>query len=390
MVKAPTLYDQEQQIPYHFRIEVIQLNFANERAVHMNETLADVSYSGGGYNAEIKVESGAVPEIANENQTATKLSGVYAVGEDYEHTQIGTVGAVIDVNKVIFHTNNEDAINSDDIFRTYYPSASASSQGELYTLNEDGTISSFYEIPEFEYDTHNKYIFKGWYLDKESTENPLNWDTVYDKTTHVYAHWIETGTVAKENDNKQSAGDTYQGFDLIGVQIRDKDVDNGKYYGTAASGLRFITALSEDVYAQINAIAGNESGAEYGFVLARSSTAQRYAGETADYTLQYKGENVNGINTTASHSYVQNFKCSGVQDHYEGENYRLYTAVITYKNYTGEQLEKEYNESFAARSYIRYYDANGMLRTHYNNYTGTHFYGGCSTSFAAVRNVVTN
>ena len=383
-------YDESLTIPYYYRMEVIQLNFADGTAVRMNETIADVSYSGGGYNAEIKVDGGKIPSQIYDNQPTTTLSGVYAEGEGYKHDQKGTVGAVIGVNKVVFHANNPDAIGFDsenDAFRTYYPT---SSKNELYTLNKNGTISPFYEIPEFQYDTHNKYIFKGWYLDKDSEENPLNWNTVFDETTHIYAHWIETGTVAKENDNKQTAGDTYQGFDLIGVQIRDKAIDTGNYYGTPASGLRFITALSEDVYAQINAIAGNSAGAEYGFVLARATTAQKNAGDDQNYTLQYKGENVNGIDTTSTHSYVQNLKCSGIEDHYNGENYRLYTAVITYKNYTGDRLEQEYNQSFAARAYLRYFDANGIERIHYNNYTGTHFYGGCSTSFAAVRNAVNN
>ena len=382
-------YDESLSIPYYYRMEVIQLNFADRTAVHMNETIADVSYSGGGYNAEIVVENGEVPVKIYENQPTTTLSGAYAVGEGYEHTQIGTVGAVIDVNKVIFHANNQDALKN-DIFRTYYPAVSASNQKDIYTLNADGTIASFYEIPEFDYDVHNKYIFKGWYLDKDSEENPLDWDTVYEGTTHVYAHWIETGTVAKEEDNKEVDGDSYSGFDLIGVQIRDKEINSKIHYGNASSGLRFITVLSEDVYSQINALKGNGSGAEYGFVLARSSTAQRNAGDAEDYMLQYKGENVNGVDTSSAYSYVQNLKCNGVEDHYDGENYRLYTAVITYKNLDGEALESAYNDLFAARSYLRYYDANGMLRVHYNNYTGTHFYGGCSTSFAAVRDMVTN
>ena len=59
-------------------------------------------------------------------------------------------------------------------------------------------------------------------------------------------------------------------------------------------------------------------------------------------------------------------------------------------NIEGEALEQEYNEYFAARAYLRYYDANGMLRTYYNNYTGTYFYGGCSTSFANARALMQN
>lgn len=34
-----------------------------------------------------------------------------------------------------------------------------------------------------------------------------------------------------------------------------------------------------------------------------------------------------------------------------------------------------------ARAYLRYYDANGLLRTFYNDYGGTTTYGGCSVSY---------
>ncbi len=380
-------FDEEKAIPYHFRLEVIQLNFADGTAVTMNETLADVSYSGGGYNAEVVVDGGSVPVIENEEQGKTTLAGVYAKPLEDSHIQIGTVGAVIDVNRVVFHANNSEVI-CDDEFRTYYPNTIASSSNKLLTLNSDGTVSQFYDIPEFDYNTHNKYVFKGWYLDKDSEDRPINWSDSYEGTTHVYAHWIETGSVAKEEDGKQTENGTYAGFDLIGVQIRDAETDNGNHHGTAGSGLRFITVLSEELYAKINAITGYD--AEYGFVLARSSTATRNADGNDNYTLQIKCTNVNGVDTNSTHSYVQNMKCSGVKDHYAGENYRLYTAVITYKNHTGERLEEEYQQEFAARSYIRYVDANGIERVYYNNYTGTHFYGGCSTSFAAVRNIVTN
>ena len=178
------------------------------------------------------------------------------------------------------------------------------------------------------------------------------------------------------------------GFDLIGVQIRDKDADYLAHYGYASSGLRFIAVLSEDLYAQINALSGQN--AEYGFIAAKSSTVTNNIGNATDATLQYKGTNVNGVDTTDEYYYVQNFKCSGVTDHYDGEAYRLYTLVITYTQSTGVVLEQQYNEYFAARAYIRYYDANGMLRTYYNNYTGTNFYGSCSTTFANARELMNN
>ena len=378
-------YDEENGIPYYYRLEVVQLNWADGRSVALNETVPAVRYSGNGYSAEIKVDGGSLPE-PSKVEGSTDLRGIYA-NEKY-HVQEGTLGAVISIDKVIFHANNNDALGG-DIFRTYYPAGSLAEGSSLYSLNADGTITSFYEIPEFEYRTHNLYVFKGWYLDPVSEDRPLNWKDTYEGSVDVYAHWIETGTVEKEaGDTKKTPTNTYLGFDLIGVQIREQENNPLPHYGEAGSGLRFITVLSEKLYSEINAISGKV--AEYGFVAARSSTTIRNMDGATDATLQYRGANVNGVDTRNEYYYVQNFKCSGVTDHYDGDAYRLYTLVITYPDVTGEALEQEYNEYFAARAYLRYYDANGMLRTYYNNYTGTCFYGGCSTSFANARALMQN
>jgi len=104
--------------------------------------------------------------------------------------------------------------------------------------------------------------------------------------------------------------------------------------------------------------------------------------------MQYKGANVNGADTSKDYKYVQNMKCNGVADHYSGEAYRLYTAVVTYNNLTGDALEAAYATPFVARSYIRYRDINGLSRTYYNNYAGTPFYAGCATSFADIRGIM--
>ena len=78
-------------------------------------------------------------------------------------------------------------------------------------------------------------------------------------------------------------------------------------------------------------------------------------------------------------------KCSGVVDHKNYDGYRLYTTVITYKGLEGDALTAAQNTEITARSYIRYYDANGLYRTYYNNYTGTVSFGGCSSSFTAAK-----
>lgn len=391
-------YNEEEGDPYHYRIEVIQLNMQDGSIIPMNETLADVRYAGGGYTAEIITdENCAIPEIPrNENeepQTITGLAGVYGASEDgtaQTHHQMGTVGAEIDLNKVVFHANL-DAYTGEDAIRTYYSAAAGSVEG-CYNLTQDGKVEAFYEIPELEYLTHNGYIFKGWYLDADSDARPISWEDTYTGSVDVYAQWICVEDVAKEEDGKETGSQQYPGFDLIGAQIRPDVVDNDDHYqggsittGTQYSGLRFVTVLSEDVYRQINGLNSlNGSGAEYGFAVAKSNTAAKYAGDTQGYTLQYKGANVNGVNTTTTYKYVNNMVCSGVLDHYNGEAYRLYTAVITYKGVEGDALAAAQATPFVARSYIRYYDANGLLRTYYNNYTGTSYYNGCSTSYTDV------
>ena len=98
-----------------------------------------------------------------------------------------------------------------------------------------------------------------------------------------------------------------------------------------------------------------------------------------DYTLEYNGM-VNGVNMASAYSYVKNMICSGptIIDHYSDETYRLFTAVITYNSSNGEALKAS---DFVARAYLRYNDANGLYRTHYNNYEGTNVYGGVCISY---------
>lgn len=295
---------------------------------------------------------------------------------------------------VNFLSNNPDAEKA--IFRTYYQSKITLPEGDrFFHLSEGDTIpSAFYDIPTLDYGENNKYIFKGWYLDPESDTDPLEWDTKFEGETNIYAHWIEVGTVEQhEADTKESNNNgVYSEYDLIGAQIREAENDSEEHYGTAGSGLRFITVLSERVYNEINALdERNINGAEYGFLLANASKAQTNAessGDQANYQLQYNHENVNGVNTTTDYGYVKNLKCSGVKDHFNCNDYRLYTAVVTYKNKTGETLAKAQATELLARPYIRYYDANELCRTYYNNYTGTSTYYGLSTSYSQVYEIL--
>ncbi|MBQ1977254.1 MAG: InlB B-repeat-containing protein, partial [Ruminococcus sp.] len=259
---------------------------------------------------------------------------------------------------VTFHANND--LTPEDIFRVYYEQGEAP-QGAL-TLNADNTVEAFYDIPQFTYTDHNKFVFKGWYLDKDNSDNsrPVKWTDVYNESIDVYAHWIEVGTVEKDAaDSKNTGSDFYNGYDLSGVQIRDVKKDDILHYGTPGTGLRFVTVLSDELYDSINSIetrdgqTPNASGAEYGYVIAKTATANKaveyYGADKDTYRLEYCGENVNGVDTTKTYKYVQNVKCSGVPDHKDYDEYRLYTAVITYKDLEGDALAAAHDSAITAR-----------------------------------------
>ena len=103
---------------------------------------------------------------------------------------------------------------------------------------------------------------------------------------------------------------------------------------------------------------------------------------------------MNGTDTRSDYSYAINMKCSGVADHYNGTDYRLYTCVVTYKSAAAqgeEVLAQAHSQNMVARSYIRYTDANGLLRTYHSNYTGaTNVGGGCSASYNLALELLTN
>ena len=66
-------------------------------------------------------------------------------------------------------------------------------------------------------------------------------------------------------------------------------------------------------------------------------------------------------------------------DHFnsKAKTYRIYSLVVTYDskgNKTDEQIAQAKQQDLLARSYIRYIDANSLLRTYYNDYTGTNLH----------------
>ena len=62
----------------------------------------------------------------------------------------------------------------------------------------------------------------------------------------------------------------------------------------------------------------------------------------------------------------------------------MYTLVVTYAN---SDSQTRTGDLIDARSYLRYYDANGWLRVFYNDYKKNMYYGGCLCSFEQVSGI---
>ncbi|MEE3428253.1 MAG: hypothetical protein VZQ55_04735 [Ruminococcus sp.] len=330
--------------------------------------------------------------------------------------EVRLVRKVYDVN---YHINNDDksSIYADDYFTPYITN---------HEIKHGKTIEEFHNIPKLK--DPDGYVFKGWYYDKDNDNdsNPIKFGQEYgDKEFYqrgidIYAHWEKVGEVQKDaKDDKilpDSMNNKYSNYGLFGVQIRPEQWLDENIGSRQPGGLRFVTSISEDLLKNIDALSdkkvesqdGNKNKVEYGYVAASEDNINTVISKfnehkpgliwANEYKLQYKGTDVNGVDTTVkgysadNFNYVTNIDCTSQQgnygsnpdikiDHRNFENYRLSTFVVKYDDdNTGENKAK----NVVARAYIRYYDANGLLRTFYNDYGGTCVYGGCSTSYKAI------
>jgi uncharacterized repeat protein (TIGR02543 family) len=316
-----------------------------------------------------------------------------------------------------FHTNNptvtDKTTRNNELFRVYKADKEYTTEDGTYDL-KGGGVEEFYNIPKFAKDD---YVFAGWYTVANNDDNDkskaFEFNTaVPSDVEDVYAHWIRVGEVDKDDDDDKelpsSMNGKYKGFDLCGVQIRPKKNYDYNYEKEKEGGLRFVASISESLLSKINAV-HTDNKIEYGFVSASENMVKAVVNKSdmnidkASYTLQYKGKNVNGVDTTDktlnpnNFRYITNVDCTSKVggygsnpniklDHRNFTNYRLASYVVTYND-----DESGKGENVAARAYLRYTDANGLLRTFYNNYSGTNFYGGCSTNYTDVeKNMATN
>jgi uncharacterized repeat protein (TIGR02543 family) len=272
------------------------------------------------------------------------------------------------------------------------------------------TYSDTYIDEPYKYmrpDIGNDYIFKGWFYDEDNDNdsNPVDFQNdIVTGPTDIYAHWDPVEEIVKDSKD-DNINANYSTHKLAGVQMRKENVDENSG-DNKASGLRIVVSVSNDMLEYFDSLSdktitaddGSVNNIEYGFVVTKSSNITNwlnFAGEhISNYELGYNGTNVNGVDTTIANTsdyqgFVTNVDCTAsdystrnIKDHKKFDDYRLYTMVVNYDN-----NESDKNVDICARAYIRYYDANGLMRVYYNDYDGTNFYGGCSTNYNAVANM---
>lgn len=288
------------------------------------------------------------------------------------------------------------------------------SETPCYTI----TVGSGEKIPEIEFynatpDRGNDYVFKGWYYNDGSV---VDKNTTYTADANLYAHWATVTDVDKDNNDNNIISGKYSGYGLKGVQIRKENLTDGNHLDEnnraikMPGGLRFITSLSQSLLDEIDEIDGSVDGTniEYGYAVTKKEMLDGYLEHyfpsqegRAGYKIKNCDTNVNGVNTTGTvkprtadndYRYVTNVNCTSLDydenaaeanrkyDHKKYGNYRLYTMVITYE----DESAGDKSVDIVARPYLKYTDANGLLRYRYDDYVGTNVCGGCSVSYNSV------
>lgn len=280
------------------------------------------------------------------------------------------------------------------------------------------TVGLGEKIPEIEFynatpDRGNGYVFKGWYYNDGSV---VDKNTTYTADANLYAHWATVTDVDKDNNDNNIISGKYSGYGLKGVQIRKENLTDGNNLDEnnqpkkMPGGLRFITSLSQSLLDEIDEIDGSvdRTNIEYGYAVTKKEMLDGYLEhyfpsqeDRAGYKIKNCDTNVNGVNTTGTvkprtadndYRYVTNVNCTSLDydenaaeanrkyDHKKYGNYRLYTMVITYE----DESAGDKSVDIVARPYLKYTDANGLLRYRYDDYTGTNVNGGCSVSYNGV------
>ncbi len=242
---------------------------------------------------------------------------------------------------------SDDGSNVPEVEKVTVTFMNGSNTVSSYTMNKGASLASFPEIA-----AADGKLFAGWYTSSVSLTSVSNINnaaskaatlgTVNEDTTY-YAGWIDIGTVAKDSTDTYASASSVSELELIGVQVRITD----------PSGLRFITRISDNLVAKVEALNNSNSS------LRPDSTSDKGIGYGTVTTLASKLSGNLEKDVNAATVLKGNVVCPAVQNFMDYNGYVLYTCVVK------GIPTKYYQSDIAARPYITYVDANGNTQTYY-------------------------
>ncbi len=225
------------------------------------------------------------------------------------------------------------------------------------TVVGTSTVNSGSAVNYFGALENDGLLFAGWFTTNVGVINNVadalryayNFSSAVNSNKTLYAGWINVGTGSDS------------GLYLRGVNYRPVT-------DTYTAGIRFITKIDDSLVNSVISLnsanngikptSTSQKGIGYGTVLT-------FADNLADGSMLVKDESATSLAS-------QNIVVPAVNTYTYGNGYRTYTALVV------NIPESYYTQHIAARPYITYADANGMVQTYYYTETSgtTHKAGG--------------
>lgn len=208
------------------------------------------------------------------------------------------------------------------------------------------------------------YLFAGWFYNPKAASEynasdaaPLNITITGDFL--VYAGWIPLGTIAKDSSDPFGPdGATVPAFGFAGVEVK---------VAGESTGIRYLGRISSSLIGKLEKLnkknkpfqPENSSTKEIGFGMVTQMKAY-----------------INSRNPMLLKSDAKYLDKGGAVTVPAVRTYAEYNGYILFNAFVCGFSESHYDTDFAARPYLTYADANGILHTHYFTYEGENSAGG--------------
>ena len=207
------------------------------------------------------------------------------------------------------------------------------------------------------------YLFAGWYYNPKAASE-YNASYAASKTITitgdllVYAGWIPLGTVTKDSTDPFGADTTVPEFGFAGVEVK---------VAGESTGIRYLGRISTSLIGKLEKVnkqndpfqPESASSKEIGFGMVAQMTAY-----------------INSRNPMIVKSDAKYLDKGGAVTVPAVRTYAEYNGYILFNAFVCGFSESHYDTNFAARPYLTYADANGILHTHYFTYEGENSAGG--------------